>query len=266
MSDKRFEFGNNWKLYLNSLSDRKIKEAESSLVEWIDMDNLSGKRFLDVGAGSGLFSLAARNLGADVYSFDYDTDSVECIRHLKEKFYREDEKWQIETGDILDKEYLSGLGQFDIVYSWGVLHHTGNMYQSFANIQNLVGEKGILYISIYNDQGRKSRGWKQIKKLYNSSPKALRFIIVIPCFCRLWFPIFMYDLLRLKPFYTWKNYNSNRGMSPWRDAIDWIGGYPFEVAKPEAVFNFFHRRGFYLDKLHTEGKSSGCNQFVFRRY
>lgn len=265
MSNERFEFGKNWRLFLNGLSDKKINEAENSLREWLKTDNLSGKSFLDVGAGSGLFSLAAKNLGAEVFSFDYDADSVECIQYLKEKYYKEDEKWVIETGDILDKEYLAKLGQFDIVYSWGVLHHTGNMYQAFANIQKLVKEKGTLYISIYNDQGRKSRGWRKIKKLYNDFPRALRIFIIFPCFIRLWFPTFIYDFTRLKPFYTWKNYISNRGMTPWRDVIDWVGGYPFEVAKPEAVFSFFHSRGFFLEKLYTEGKGSGCNQFVFIR-
>lgn len=265
MSKERFEFGNNWKAFLNSLSDKRISEAEKSLAEWLGVKDLSGKRFLDAGAGSGLFSLAARNLGAEVFSFDYDPDSVECEQYLKEKFYKDDEKWNIESGDVLSKEYLSKLGKFDIVYSWGVLHHTGNMYQAFANIETLVDEKGTLFIAIYNDQGRKSRNWKRIKKLYNKCPKGLRFFIVLPCFIALWFPTFVYDLTRFKPFHTWKNYVSNRGMTPWRDAIDWIGGYPFEVAKPEEVFDFFHSRGFYLDKLYTEGKGLGCNQFVFKR-
>lgn len=266
MSKDRFGFGKNWKLFLKSLSPERINEAEKSLKEWLNVDSLAGKKVLDVGAGSGLFSLAAKNLEAEVFSFDYDADSVECVQYLKEKFYKGDKKWQIERGDILSKEYLSKFDKFDIVYSWGVLHHTGNMYQAFENIQELVKKDGILYISIYNDQGRKSRKWKRVKKLYNRCPSILRFFIIVPSFVELWFPAFVYDLLRLKPFYTWKNYASHRGMSPWRDVIDWIGGYPFEVARPEEVFDFFHSRGFELEKMHTEGKGSGCNQFVFKRY
>lgn len=265
MERERFEFGKNWKQFLSSLNRQKILEAEHSLSDWLGIKDLSGKTFLDIGSGSGLFSLAAKNLGAEVYSFDYDKDSVECTRHLKEKFYKNDKHWQIEQGDILDKKYLSKFNKYDIVYSWGVLHHTGNMYQALANASDLVGEKGTLFISIYNDQGRKSRNWKKIKKMYNKSPKALRFFILIPCFIDVWFPAFIYDFMRLKPFHTWRTYNSNRGMTPWRDFIDWVGGYPFEVATPEEIFDFFHSRGFSLERLQTNGKGIGCNQFVFKR-
>jgi hypothetical protein len=54
-------------------------------------------------------------------------------------------------------------------------------------------------------------------------------------------------------------------MSPWRDLIDWVGGYPFEVAKPEAILDFYLRRGFTLKRLVTCGGSLGCNEYVFVR-
>ena len=56
---------------------------------------------------------------------------------------------------------------------------------------------------------------------------------------------------------------SLRGMSYWHDLIDWIGGYPFEVAKPEQVFEFMRLRGFQLERLKTCGGGLGCNEFVF---
>jgi 2-polyprenyl-6-hydroxyphenyl methylase/3-demethylubiquinone-9 3-methyltransferase len=52
-------------------------------------------------------------------------------------------------------------------------------------------------------------------------------------------------------------------MSPWRDVVDWVGGYPFEVAKPEAIFKFYQRRGFTMVDLNTCGGGHGCNEFVF---
>lgn len=263
--EDRFEFGENWKKLLGVLSKERIAEAEKSLSDWLEMEDLTGKSFLDIGSGSGLFSLAARNLGAEVFSFDYDPESVACTSYLKEKFFAGDNKWHVGIGDILNEEYLSCLDKFDIVYSWGVLHHTGNMYQSFENVDKLVADNGKLFIAIYNDQGRRSRQWRKIKRSYNRCPKALRFLILFPCFVKLWFPTFTYDFLKGKPFATWKTYVKNRGMSPWRDVVDWVGGYPFEVAKPEEVFDFFHDRGYILDRLKTDGKGLGCNQFVFQK-
>lgn len=155
--------------------------------------------------------------------------------------------------------------KYDIVYSWGVLHHTGNMYQALENAGNLVADNGILFISIYNDQGRATKMWRKIKKTYNRCPKALRGLVVAPCFLRLWGPTTVKDILKGKPFNTWRTYVKQRGMSPRYDVIDWVGGYPFEVAKPEEIFDFFHVKGYALEKLFTAGGGHGCNQYVFKK-
>lgn len=261
--EERFGFGDNWAKFLEQLDDERINEAEKSLKKWLGMDDLTGKTFLDVGSGSGLFSLAARNLGAKVYSFDYDKQSVACTAFLKDKYYKDDVNWNVEWGDALDPDYLSKYGKVDILYSWGVLHHTGDMYKAFDNVDTLVKDGGTLYIAIYNDQGRKSRKWTRIKKRYVNCPKWLRWTILIPNFVKLWLPTFVYDLLRGKPGKTWKDKKQQRGMSPWIDVVDWVGGYPFQVAKPEEVFDFFHQRGYQLTALYTDGKGLGCNEFVF---
>lgn len=148
----RFEFGKNWQRFLSTLDERRIAEAERSLREMLDATDLAGKSFLDVGSGSGLFSLAARRLGARVRSFDLDPRSIACTRTLKERYFADDRQWNICAGSVLDRAFLSQLGTFDVVYAWGVLHHTGAMWQAIENVLDRVGERGQLYIAIYNHQ------------------------------------------------------------------------------------------------------------------
>lgn len=119
---QRFGFGRNWARFLDRLDDGRISQAQRSLAEWLETDNLYGRTFLDIGCGSGLFSLAARKLGASVHSFDYDPQSVECARTLRSRYCPHDAgEWIVEEGNVLDRNYMEALGQYDVVYAWGVL-------------------------------------------------------------------------------------------------------------------------------------------------
>ena len=263
---QRFEFGKNWAWFLETLNDEKIEEAVNSLRNMLETDSLAGKSFLDIGSGSGLFSLAARRLGARVHSFDYDPNSVGCTEELKRRYFAADDQWTIEPGSALDAVYIESLGKFDVVYSWGVLHHTGDMWTALANAAMPVAPGGKLFISIYNDQGTASRRWTKVKKLYNQLPKGLRFLVVWPTFWVLNWRDLVKDSLRGKPFKSIRDYSKNqRGMSFWQDLVDWVGGYPFEVATPGKIFDFYRERGFQLARLQTCGGSLGCNEFVFQR-
>ena len=263
-SPDRFQFGENWRKFLDVLDESRISFAVQSLCTKLDVGGLKGKSFIDIGSGSGLFSLAARKLGARVHSFDYDPQSLACTAELRRRYFPDDVEWVVEQGSALDQKYLARLGKFDIVYSWGVLHHTGGMWQALENVVPLVSDGGNLFIAIYNDQGRASRMWAVTKKTYNRLPAVLRWIVLWPAMVRLWGPTTLRDLLRRKPFSTWKDYDGNgRGMYPWRDVVDWVGGYPFEVAKPEEIFEFYRDRGFLLEQLKTCAGGIGCNEFVF---
>lgn len=265
---EKFEFGKNWEHFLKILDETRILEAEKSLKKMLEVEELNNKRFLDIGSGSGLFSLAARRLGGTVHSFDNDSLSVACTQELKRRYFPDDASWVIEQGNVLDITYLDTLGTFDIIYSWGVLHHTGNMWEALGNIVRLVDEKGILFISIYNDQGFLSQFWKYVKRRYTRSSGPMR------VFMLLWVGVVLQTggaLIRFLrgenplPFKTWVEKKKSRGMSVWHDLVDWVGGYPFEVAKPEEVFDFYRQRGFELVRLKTRGGSLGCNEYVFVR-
>ncbi len=149
---QRFEFGRNWQRFLATLDQRRIAEAERSLREMLKVDDLAETSFLDVGSGSGLFSLAARRLGARVNSFDYDPRSVACTQELKRRYFPDDSQWTVGEGSALDCGYLAALGKFDVVYSWGVLHHTGDLWQALENVVLPVAPGGRLFIAIYNRQ------------------------------------------------------------------------------------------------------------------
>jgi len=264
----RFEFGKNWTHFLSTVDEAQIREAELSLKQTLQVQNLTGKSFLDVGSGSGLFSLAAKRLGARVHSFDYDPSSVACTRTLKERFFSGDDRWTVEHGSALDEDYVRSLGQFDVVYSWGVLHHTGNMYRALEMVALAVAPRGQLLVSIYNDQGVISDRWKALKKAYVKFPKPGKLAIALLTMGIVWLKYIPSDILHLKPLRTvnaWRSYYKQRGMSPWHDVVDWAGGYPFEVAKPENIFEFYRARNLRLQHLKTCGGGKGCNEYVFLR-
>lgn len=263
--DIRFDFGENWSEFQNKkVNSRIIAEAKRSLREWTGLSDFKGKKFLDIGTGSGLFSLAAWEMGAEkVYSFDYDKASVECARRMQKRAARiPTDACIIERGNVLDGDYMKQFyEQYDIVYSWGVLHHTGNMKCALDLAGKCAQENGLLFISIYNDQGRLSEVWKRVKKAYNKTNNRNKKILI-------WLSgIYLYGWKRAIQVIRnekVKILKDSRGMDEYIDLIDWVGGYPFEVATAEKIITFYLNRGFLLKKLFAPKREyGGCNQFVF---
>lgn len=260
----RFAFGRNWSSFLHEVDESSIASAQRSLCDLLQVTSLAGKRFLDVGCGSGLSSLVARRLGADVLSFDFDVESVAATRALKERFAPGDPLWHIEHGSAIDPNYLQGLGSQDVVYSWGVLHHTGSMWSAIGIVSECVVKGGLLAIAIYNDQGLQSRMWHGVKRAYVKWP-ASRPLLIAASAPALWGPSLLKAATQFKLHRWWRDYQGERGMSRWHDLLDWVGGYPFEVATPEAIILFCEERGFRLQRLIAT-RRLGCNQFCFRKY
>jgi 2-polyprenyl-6-hydroxyphenyl methylase/3-demethylubiquinone-9 3-methyltransferase len=189
--------------------------------------------------------------------------SVECARELRRRSDTDDSGWQIRQGSILDDAFVSSLGTFDIVYAWGVLHHTGALDTAMGNAAALVDDGGHLYISIYNYQALQTEIWTWVKRKYNTAgPIGRAFALTVAA-------AYLFGRGALaRGWHAARRADRDpetRGMNLWRDAVDWAGGWPFEARRPEDVFQFFHDRGFELERLRTHMGSAGCNEFVFRR-
>ena len=228
-----FSFGKNWQNYLKSLTKAKILYAKNSLEEFLG--NVKNSSILDIGCGSGIFSYSMYSLGAKkITSFDIDPFSVECAKYLRNNV-KNPKRWNILYGSILDENFLTELGKFNIVYSWGVLHHTGNMWKAIHNAMTLVEDNGLFLIAIYN-KTKYSKFWLIIKKFYNKIPQIGKSLMDIVLFS---LSFFILPIINLKsPFKKLKEYQSNRGMNPMNDVKDWLGGYPYEYASFNEIINY----------------------------
>lgn len=263
----RFAFGRNWADFLQHLDDGRIEEARGSLAKLLGTDNLAGMSFLDAGSGSGLSSLVARRMGARVHSFDYDPQSVACTAELRRRYSPDDPQWQVDRGSVLDRGYIASLGQYDIVYSWGVLHHTGSMWTGIENVISRLADSGMVVIAIYNDQGWKSRFWWFVKFIYNKLPAPLATLYAyVLGFAAEAANILKYTI-RLQPMKAigpLLDYRKKRGMSIVHDMIDWMGGFPYEFAQFRVLEEYMAARGFKLVR-GNQASSLGCHEMVFRR-
>ena len=249
--ESHFEFGKNWEKLVSQLGDESVANAARALAGFLEREDLRGLSFLDVGCGSGLSSLAAFQLGAkSIVSVDIDPQNIANVSRLRAKFsVPVDFSWTAWTASIVNQEDLMKLPKADIVYSWGVLHHTGAMWEGLNNCSSLVAPGGYLYIMLYRD-AILAPMWKWIKYFYTISPRVVQ-SLMRNSFAGV---LLLGALLVGKnPLRIIRNYGKkSRGMSWYVDVTDWVGGYPFEYASYREVVGFLEKRGFKLIKISPQ--------------
>jgi len=253
-SSLAFTFGRNWRAYVAGVTEDDIASACRDLQDLAREGTLAGKEFIDAGCGSGMSSLAALRLGAlRVSAFDADPLCVEAARVLLGRFSAGG-PWTVAQGSITNAAFLNGLGKGDLVYCWGVLPFTGEMWLSTERIASLTRPGGVFCAAIYK-RTWSAPIWKRVKRVCARVPWPLLVVLAT----LLWFPRAVVRAARLRnPF------RGRRGMSTWHDAIDWLGGYPYEYASAEEVVTFLSKRGF--DPLVVRPASgNGCSEYAFRR-
>lgn len=231
-----FSFGENWEAFIDSrFSEERVAAAQKHLLEFLRLPALTGKYFLDAGCGSGLHSLAAVRAGAArVVSLDLDPASVRATRAL---FEREGSPshWNIVEGSVLDRDFLQTLDPADIVYSWGVLHHTGRMWEAVEAVATLMNKNALLYIALYLTTPRTPH-WLAVKRRYNRAPAWRKRVMEFWHAAR---HTILPNVVRFRnPLPILRDRTKARGMSYWTDVRDWLGGYPYEDASVEQVLHF----------------------------
>jgi SAM-dependent methyltransferase len=261
-----FAFGKNWASYSKLVTETHIAEAERGLQRLI-VGDLKGKRFLDIGCGSGLHALAALRLGAaEVVAVDIDPDSVATSRKMLEA-NAPGQHWRVAEKSVFDLS-PAAFGMFDVVYSWGVLHHTGDMYRALRTAAALVAPGGEFAFALYRHT-RMCWFWKLEKRWYASAGRRGQAVAR-----RTYVSLFRigYTLLNRKSFAAYvSGYTSSRGMDFQHDVHDWMGGWPYESISAAQVeqlmqqLGLAHVRSFALGPTKSGLFGSGCDEFTYAR-
>jgi 2-polyprenyl-3-methyl-5-hydroxy-6-metoxy-1,4-benzoquinol methylase len=252
----QFTFGKNWLRFSEILDERRILEAEANLRALIGRPSLRGLSFADIGAGSGLFSIAAARLGArSIVAFDRDEQCLQAIRRNARTFLTPAQTagFDVRFGDVLRPDTLEST-RADVVYAWGSLHHTGAMWRAIENASRLCEPDGQFVLAIYN-RTLLSGFWVSVKRLYAATPSAVGVVMAA---------VLAGTRSAIRLLRGRHPLRTDRGMSVWYDAVDWLGGWPYECAAPEEMTRFVQALGFDLERTNVT-RRSGCNEFAFRK-
>jgi len=258
----RYEFGKNWTRFVEKSANReRVEIAKRHVLAFIGRDDLKGLDILDIGCGSGIHSLGAYEAGAGkIHSFDYDADSVHATSLMRAQAGQPG-NWIVERGDILDDDYVASLGQWNFVYSWGVLHHTGDVWRAIDNATKTVAGGGLFYIALYSEDVQTDpEFWLRVKQEYNKASAAKRLWME-------WWYVWVYVMQRSpkklpEVFSRIATHRFTRGMSFFADIRDWLGGWPMQFTRDADVIKFVQDRGFEQKKIKT---GEACTEFLFAK-
>jgi 2-polyprenyl-6-hydroxyphenyl methylase/3-demethylubiquinone-9 3-methyltransferase len=249
-----FTFGENWRSYAQGISEQVIAQAMTSLVHLLGEAAIRGKTVIDVGCGSGLFTLAFVRLGAaQVYALDVDSQCVQLTQQLLDQ-EPDGQRAAVLQLSILDPAIHQHLPRVDVIYAWGALHHTGAMWRALEHTTSLLLPGGLLAVALYNRHWT-SPLWRWVKRLYNSCPSTMQAGLVRGYFY----------LGQIYNAMTRRQVALQRGMEVMHDIRDWLGGLPYEYASPDEVQAFAKRQAWHMVRMIPCQGMTGCNEFVLRR-
>lgn len=253
-----FSFGKNWLSYVSRMTEADIEKAMGDIAELLGKERIEKARVIDIGSGSGIHSLSFHRLGArSVASYDVDPHSVEATHKLWEEAGKP-ANWTVERASILDDAWVKKAGTYDIVYSWGVLHHTGSMWKAVDNAAELCAPGGTMFIALYTKGGLYPKDLA-LKERYNRESDLGKRLMEARYIAR-----YMWGELRwLRSPLGW-NKPTTRGMNTYIDLVDWLGGLPYEVASIDEVVVRMRKKGFTAERIVALGEGS-CSSYVFTR-
>jgi len=264
IAEERFEFGKNWHDFIQkNFDEEKVAISKRHILDFMGRSDLSGLSVLDIGCGSGLHSIAMLQAGAAaVHGFDYDPNSVKATQFIQAQTGKSS-NWTVEQGSVLDDDYIARLPQYDLVYSWGVLHHTGDVWHAIRNAASRVKPGGSFYIALYAADVQidpTPEFWLDIKRKYVNSGWTKRRMMD-------WWYVWRFqmnkDIRRFPVFLKrMREYKKNRGMDIFTDIRDWLGGWPMEFVYDKDAIDFVEKLGFKLEKIATGEANS---EFLFVR-
>lgn len=262
MKPAAFDFGQNWKEFSeHALTTERVEQARVDFATLMDGIELAHTTFIDIGFGQGLTLLCALEHDAQVHGLDINPKCRQVFEFNRDRVYRGNGDARVAVGSVLDPGAVRTVREwqpegYDVVHSWGVLHHTGRMWEAIDNAASLVRPGGHFVLAIYNRHWS-SLPWLAIKRLYVTMPAMLQ---------RLMNWAFVPIIYLAKLLVTRRNpLRMERGMDFYYNVVDWVGGYPYEYASREEIERYMAARGFRLEKFVPTIVPIGCNEFVFRR-